>query len=259
IELAAVIGQAVEAVEDLCSRSEQMLTVRMPVEPVYLNADPTRVTQMVSNLLVNACKFSVEPGEVELLVEREEMEAVIRVRDRGIGIAAENLPHVFDMFMQVDTSRTRSPSGLGIGLTLVKRLVELHGGTVRAESQGVGQGSEFIIRLPAVATVDAAATVQHPDTGPSPQRRVLVVDHNWDAAESLVMLLQLQGHEVVTVHAGVDAVEAAADLRPDVVLLDLGLPGIDGYEVARQIRAMPWGKTTLLVALTGWGREADRE
>ena len=260
IELSATIKQAVEAAEEMCERAAQKLNVSMPHDAVYLNADPTRLTQIISNLLVNACKFSTAPGHIDLTVERERAEAVIRVRDSGIGIDAENLPHVFDMFMQVDTSRTRSPSGLGIGLTLVKRLVELHHGTVQANSRGIGHGSEFVVRLP-IAMSPIPTVVRRIDgaeSAPIPKRRVLVVDDNRDAAESLALLLELQGHEVAVVHAGLDAVEMAANFRPGVVLLDLGLPEIDGCEVARQIRAASWGNGILMVALTGWGRDEDR-
>jgi two-component system CheB/CheR fusion protein len=261
IDVATVVEQAVEATQDLCERTAQTLTVRLPPDAVYLDADPTRLTQIISNLLVNACKFSTGSGRVDLTVERDGMEAVIRVRDSGIGIAAEDLPNVFDMFMQVDTSRARSPSGLGIGLTLVKRLVELHGGTVQAESRGIGEGSEFVIRLPIVLprTLKTERGAPRADSTSMPKRRVLVVDDNRDAAESLAMLLQLQGHDVAMAHGGIEAVDATASFRPDIVLLDLGLPGIDGYEVARQIRGTPLGKGALLVALTGWGRNEDRQ
>src|SRR4029450_13763661 len=187
IDVATVVEQAVEATQDLCERTAQTLAARPPPDAVYLDADPTRLTQIISNLLVNACKFSTGSGRVDLTVERDGMEAVIRVRDSGIGIAAEDLPNVFDMFMQVDTSRARSPSGLGIGLTLVKRLVELHGGTVQAESRGIGEGSEFVIRLPIVLprTLKTERGAPRADSTSMPKRRVLVGDDNRDAAEAL--------------------------------------------------------------------------
>jgi len=260
IELVAVITQAVEAAQQLCDTSGQEFTVSMPREVMYLNADPTRVTQIVTNLLVNACKFTDRRGRISLTVEREGMDAVIRVRDSGIGIAAEQLPRVFEMFMQVDTSGERSQSSLGIGLTLVKMLVELHGGTVGADSRGIGHGSEFVVRLPTVTppSTTPAPAPGRDERGPVARRRILVVDDNRDAAESLALLLRFDGHEVAIVHDGVGAVETAATMQPDVVLLDIGLPGIDGNEVARRIRLMPWGKGALLVAVSGWGRDEDR-
>ena len=239
---------------------------------IYLNADPTRLAQVVGNLLNNACKFTDKGGRIWLTVEREPPRsppsqggaeggiAVIRVRDSGMGIAADQLPHIFDMFMQVDTLLERSVSGLGIGLTLVKALVERHEGTVEAHSSGLGQGSEFVVRLPIMVEAPkpppSEPTASQPTT--TTGRRILVVDDNWDSAESLAMLLQIAGNETHTAHDGLEAVEAAERFRPDVVLLDIGLPQLNGYDVCRRIREQPWGKTMVLVALTGWGQEEDR-
>jgi CheY-like chemotaxis protein len=225
-----------------------------------LDADPARLTQVVANLLNNACKFTDRGGRVSLHVEEENGLVAIRVRDSGIGIAAEHLPRLFDMFTQVDTSLERSRDGLGIGLTLVKTLVEMHGGTVAVRSEGVGHGSEFTVRLP-IATLPAVATSRPVAREPvsSIPRRILIVDDNEDGAESLAMLLELAGHETHQAHDGVSAIEAADRIRPDVVLLDIGLPGLNGYEVCRRIRSEPWGKDLVLVALTGWGQDEDRQ
>ena len=236
------------------------LTVTLPPQPVHLDADPARLAQVVGNLLNNACKFTDKGGHIWLTVEQEGEQAVIRVRDNGIGIAAEHLPRLFEMFTQVDTSLERSRDGLGIGLTLVKTLVEMHGGTVDAHSDGLGRGSEFIVRLPVLAdTSDPVCTAgRHASPRRSSGRRILIVDDNEDGAESLAMLLQFGGHETHKAHDGVEAIEAAERLRPDVVLLDIGLPRLNGYEVCRRIRQEPWGKDLMLVALTGWGQDEDR-
>jgi CheY-like chemotaxis protein len=226
---------------------------------VHLDADPARLAQVVGNLLNNACKFTDKGGHVALTVEREAGQAIIRVRDNGIGIAAENLPGLFDMFAQVDTSLERSRDGLGIGLTLVKTLIEMHGGTVQVHSGGLGRGSEFVVRLPVLA--ETARPLPEPtpaEEAPPVSRRVLIVDDNEDGAESLALLLQLGGHETHKAHDGVAAIQAAERLRPDAVLLDIGLPVLNGYEVCSRIRKEPWGKDLVLVALTGWGQEEDR-
>jgi CheY-like chemotaxis protein len=261
IELASAVNHAVEATHSLARCSEHDLTVTLPPQPVYVNADPTRLAQVVGNLLNNACKFTDKGGRIWLTVEREGQEAVIRVRDTGIGIAAEELPRIFDMFMQVDTSLERSVSGLGIGLSLVKNLVEMHGGTVEVHSAGVGQGSEFVVRLPIMVESTEPPSPEPTESKPTitTARRILVVDDNQDSATSLATLLKLTGHDTHTAHDGVAAVEAAASIKPDVVLLDIGLPKLNGYEVARKIRQQPWGKTMVLVALTGWGQEEDRQ
>jgi signal transduction histidine kinase/ActR/RegA family two-component response regulator len=260
LELAPIVSHAVEAARALYRSMDHELTVTMPDEPMQVSADPTRLAQVIGNLLNNACKFTDRGGHVWLTVEREGREAVVRVRDDGIGIAQEHLPGLWDMFAQVDTSLERSRGGLGIGLTLVKTLVEMHGGTVDAQSDGPARGSEFTIRLPLLS--DPVHPASHADVSepplPTVQRRVLIVDDSEDGAESLAMLLQLSGHETHVAHDGVEALEAAERLRPGVVLLDIGLPRLNGYEVCHRLRNEPWGKSVVLVALTGWGQEEDR-
>ena len=256
VELAAIVNHAVEAAGPPCERMEQELSITLPSQPIYLDADPIRLAQVVENLLNNACKFTPRSGRVRLTVEREGEYAVLRVRDSGIGIAADQLSRIFEMFVQVDTSLERTQGGLGIGLTLVKNLVEMHGGTVEARSPGAGLGSEFVVRLPVLTAYSRLAPREPPAAKPTLPRRILVVDDNRDAAESLAMLLKLSGHEVHTAHDGLDAVEAAAKFKPDVILLDLGLPKLNGYEAARRIRERRGD--VVLVALTGWGQEKDR-
>jgi CheY-like chemotaxis protein len=260
IALEPIINHAVEAVRGVYRSWHHELTVTLPSQPVYLDADPTRIAQIIGNLLNNAGKFTDKGGHVWLTVERTGDEAVIRVRDNGIGIDAAQRARIFEMFTQIDTSLERSRDGLGIGLTLVKTLVELQGGTVEAFSDGLGRGSEFVVRLPAVG--EAAASVSRPASGeaaPGMRRRVLIVDDNEDGAASLALLLELGGHETYKAHDGEQALEVAEQRRPDAILLDIGLPGMNGYEVCRRLRQQPWGKDAFLVALTGWGQEEDRQ
>jgi len=260
LELAPVVSHAVEAARALYRSMDHDLTVTMPDAPMQLSADPARLAQVIGNLLNNASKFTDKGGHVWLMVEKDGHEAVIRVRDNGIGIAQEHIPGLWEMFAQVDTSLERSRGGLGIGLTLVKTLVEMHGGTVEAQSDGLTRGSEFTVRLPILS--DAALPASHTSVSepplPTMRRRVLIVDDSEDGAESLAMLLQLGGHETHIAHDGVEAIEAAEKLRPDVVLLDIGLPRLNGYEVCHRLRKEPWAKDLVLVALTGWGQEEDR-
>jgi CheY-like chemotaxis protein len=239
------------------------LTLTLPPQPVYLNADPARLAQAVGNLLINACKFTARAGHIWLSVavadrEGQQPQAVIRVRDTGIGIAADQIPRIFELFTQVDMSLERVHGGLGVGLALVKRLIEMHEGTVEARSAGPGLGSEFIVQLPVLSEPFSAASPPQPGSRTAPlARRILVVDDNRDSADSLALLLRLSGHDIHTVYDGVAAVTAAAQLQPDVILLDIGLPGLNGYDAARQIRERR-GRDVLLGALTGWGQEEDR-
>ena len=258
MELTSAVYQAVEVVQPMCTNSDITLTVQVPSEPIYVSADPTRLAQVLGNLLNNACKFTDTGGRMWLTVEREDQVAVLRVRDNGIGIAAEHRPRIFEMFTQLDTSLERSISGLGIGLTLVKTLVELHDGTVEVESKGLGQGTQFTVRLQILDDVPTPSTVAVSSPTSMPACCILIVDDNRDAAMSLASLMELSGNETHTAHDGQEAVETAARLRPDVILLDIGLPKLNGFEACRQIREAPWGKSIVIVALTGWGQADDR-
>lgn len=264
IELAAIVTHVIDAAEALIQCMEHNVTVALPSQPVYLNADPIRLAQIIGNLLHNACKFTDNRGTISVTVDVEDgdshrPEAVIRVRDNGVGLAAEHRSRIFEMFTQVDTSLERSRDGLGIGLTLAKNLVDMHGGTLVAHSEGVGRGSEFVLRLP-ILIEHPAPSRSDPATPVSSatRRTVLIVDDNRDAAVSLAMLLELNGHQTHTAHDGAQAVEAVATLKPDVVLLDIGMPTMNGYEACRRIREAPGGETLTLVALTGWGQAEDR-
>ena len=261
LDAAAAVACAVETTRPLIESRGHKLHLCLPEEPIQLNADPVRLAQVLSNLLNNAAKYTAEGGEIWLKVERESTEAVFRVRDSGAGITPDLIPHVFDLFMQVDQSLDRSQGGLGIGLTLVRRLVEMHRGTIQAFSQGPGCGSEFVVRIP-LAKEENRCVKEEPDTSrvPSPllPRRILVVDDNQDAADSLAILMRSRGHEVQTANNGPDALETAQVFFPDIVMLDIGLPGFDGYEVARRLRQCPNGDRILLAALTGYGRDDDR-
>jgi PAS domain S-box-containing protein len=259
-ELAAVIKSAVETSRPLIDAAGHDLTVTLPAQPVYIEADPVRLAQVFANLLNNAARYMDRGGRITVSAEREGGQIVVRVRDTGMGIPPEALPRIFDMFAQVDETRERSQTGLGIGLTLVKRIVDLHGGTVEAHSEGPGRGTELVVRLPGTMAAPAARTPVIPGvTQPhSVARRILVADDNRDAAESMGMLLRLMGNEVRTVYDGAEAVEAAAAFRPDVILLDIGMPKLNGYDVARRIREQQWSEGTMLIALTGWGQDEDK-
>lgn len=258
VELAAVITRAVETSRPIIAERRQELVIESPAAPLVLLGDLTRLAQVVSNLLNNAAKYSDEQGRIWLSVAADDGEAVVRVRDTGCGIAPEVLPHVFDLFTQADRTLDRSQGGLGIGLTLVKALAELHGGSASATSAGLGSGSEFSVRLPLAPATTASRPESERDHKAATPRRVLVVDDNVDAALSLSRLLQAAGHEVEAVHDGLAALASAPQLRPDVILLDIGLPGIDGYEVARRLRSQPETRCAVLVALTGYGQDEDR-
>jgi len=257
VELASVVRDAVEAIRAFIDGRGHELTVVLPSGPVLLDADSARLTQVFLNLLNNAAKYSEPCQSIRLTARLDGGEVEVSVQDHGIGIPAAKLPHIFEAFMQVDTSWQRTQGGIGIGLSLVKEFVELHGGRVEAHSMGLGQGSEFLVRLPvAVGDVsDPAATAENPR---GPVRRILVVDDNRDAVASLAMILKMMGHEVRTANDGEAAVAVAAEYRPRLVLMDLGMPKVDGYEAARRMRAQPWGAELFLVAVTGWGAEEDR-
>jgi CheY-like chemotaxis protein len=261
VDVATVVARAVETCRPLMDERKHELTVSLPPEPVRVEGDTTRLAQVVSNLLNNAAKYTEEGGRIGLTVQQEGGEAVLRVRDSGVGIPADMLSNVFDLFTQVNRSLDRSQGGLGIGLTLVHRLIEMHRGSVRAFSAGPNQGSEFVVRLPALAGQGAEEPSPNgtaEPAAPGPTRRILVVDDNTDGADSLALVLGLSGHDVRTAYDGPAAVEAATSFLPEVVLLDIGLPGIDGYEVARRLRKHPGLEEILLVALTGYGQDEDR-
>jgi PAS domain S-box-containing protein len=263
LELAPLLYNAVEAVRPFIDARGQELRIEAPPEPLYLEADATRLTQVVSNLLSNASKYTDAGGRIALSAKADGDEVVVCVSDNGIGIAPELMPHLFDPFTQSDRSLDRSQGGLGIGLSLVKRLVEMHGGRVDPKSAGLGQGSSFTVRLPALpAERMPRHLAQQPLPGAPPSAtplRVLVVDDNVDAEQSVSLLMRLEGHEVRAAHDGLEAVREAAAFRPDVVLLDIGLPGMTGYEVARRLREMPQARDAALVAVTGYGQAEDRQ
>jgi signal transduction histidine kinase/CheY-like chemotaxis protein len=259
VALAAVVHSAVETSRPLVEQARHTLAVALPPDPVDLDADLVRLAQVFSNLLNNAAKYSERGGHISLTVDPRGGEAVVTVKDGGVGIPPHMLPKIFDLFTQVDRSLERSQGGLGIGLTLVRRLVEMHGGSVEARSEGHGLGSEFAVRLPMLP----AAAVQPPaGTGgtaqPPARRRVLVADDNADAAESLAMMHEIMGNEVRMANDGLRAVEEAVAFRPDMILLDIGMPGLNGYEACRAIREQPGGAEPVIVACTGWGQEEDR-
>jgi PAS domain S-box-containing protein len=261
VPVAAVIAQAVETARPAAESRHENLAVEVADDAGVVDGDSARLVQAVGNLLDNAIKYSEDGGQVRLTAHADAQEVVIVVRDEGVGIDAELLPHVFDLFTQADRSLERRQGGLGIGLTLVRRLVEMHGGRVEVASEGAGRGSEFTIRLPrlAVDAPAAAARVAAREAPSGPPRRVLVVDDQPDSTDSLALLLRLHGHEVSTAADGPGAVDEFLRSKPEVVFLDLGLPGMSGYDVARRLRAMPEGRDVRLVAVTGYGTEADRE
>ena len=270
LELGPLVARTVETVQPLFEERGHTLTVRIPDGVLAVLGDPTRLTQALGNVLSNAAKYTERGGQIALTAAQSAAEIEIRIRDNGIGIPPDLMPMIFNLFTQLDRTSGPAQSGLGIGLALVQRLVEMHGGSVTAHSDGPGRGSEFMIRLPLYIRGGAATDEQlNTDSGleqsmmnaeetPRTQRRILVADDNNDALESLATLLQLSGHEVYTAANGAVALESAEQHRPEVALLDIGMPKLDGYEVARRIRAQPWGAHITLVALTGWGQDSDR-
>jgi PAS domain S-box-containing protein len=260
VDLAKVVHVAVETSTPSIEAAGHELVLSLPDESIQLSADVTRLAQVFANLLNNSAKYTPPGGRIELSVHRDGGEAVISIRDNGIGISANMLPLIFDMFTQVDRSLERAQGGLGIGLTLVRRLVEMHGGCVEAHSAGEGQGAEFVVRLP--IAVQPAESNELPEPAAAPAglaaRRILVVDDNRDSAVTLSMMLRLMGNEIHTAFDGAAALQAADQFRPDLIVLDIGLPKMNGYEVARHVRQQPWGRDMVLVALTGWGQEEDR-
>ncbi|HSE30740.1 MAG TPA: PAS domain S-box protein [Pyrinomonadaceae bacterium] len=257
VELSSVIQQAVEVARPFIDAAKQELTIDLPNEPIYLYADRVRLAQVFGNLLNNSCKYTRPNGTISLTAKRVNNEVLVTVKDNGAGIPKDKLDSIFEMFMQVDRNSERSQGGLGIGLTLVKRLTEMHDGSIEAKSAGEGQGSEFVVRLPIVSkplsTMEPALSVEK-----TTQRRILIVDDNKDSADSLAMLLEITGNKTYMAHDGEEAVAAIEGNRPEVVLLDIGLPKLDGHEVCRRVRQQPWGKDIVMIALTGWGQDDDR-
>lgn len=259
--LADVVSSAIETARPAIEAAGHALTVSLPQSPVFLNADLTRLAQVFANLLTNSAKYTERGGRIWLTAERRGTDAIVSVRDTGIGIPAEALPRIFELFSQVDRSIERSTGGLGIGLALVKGLVEMHGGTVVAASDGQGKGSTFTVTLPALATdtdPQLANSSENGQTAAGPRRRMLVVDDNRDAATSMAIMLKLRGNDVATAHDGTEAIDAADTFRPQVILMDVGMPELNGLDATRRIREQPWGRSVVIIALTGWGQEDDR-
>jgi signal transduction histidine kinase len=260
VDLGKVLLNAVEASRPLIDSARHTLSMSLGDELLRVNGDPTRLAQVFGNLLNNSTKYAGPGGRIEITVTRQENEVSIGVRDTGIGIAPQALPRIFEMFTQVDSSSERRQGGLGVGLALAKRVVELHGGRISAHSEGEGKGSEFVVTLPLVEVTAEGGTVV-PQTSvrtSTPSRRVLVADDNEDAALSLMKFLEMLGHEVRVAFDGAAALEVAAEFRPSFILMDIGMPRVNGYEAARRIRQEPWGTDIHMVALTGWGQAADK-
>jgi len=260
VSVAAVIQLAVETSRPIIDELVQELRISMPAEPLFIEADVTRATQVFANILNNAAKFSARGGRIEVTVTAEPDLAVVSVRDNGLGIANEHLSRIFEMFTQADQSSARRGSGLGIGLSLVRGLVELHGGSVEARSAGEGLGSEFLVRWPRSCAVGGNTAAAAPYAPASHARhRILVVDDNRDAAASLAALLALEGNDARSAYDGFEGLRVVAEFRPDIVLLDIGMPGLDGFETARRMRSQEWCQHTVLIALSGWGQEKDKQ
>ncbi|MBM4071510.1 MAG: response regulator [Planctomycetes bacterium] len=261
VELASVLHNAVETSRPLVEAAGHELQVAFPSEPIDLEADRIRMAQVFANVLNNAAKYTERGGRIWLTAERQGTSAVVKVRDNGVGIPPHMLTRIFEMFTQVDHSLEKKHGGLGIGLTLVKRLVEMHGGTVEAHSAGQGSGSEFVLCLPARTAVSRPQppVCEERRAALSPGRRLVIADDNKDSAESLALMLRLTGNDVRTAHDGMAAVEAATSFQPEAMLLDIGMPRLNGYEAARHIRQQPWGKNVILIALTGWGQSEDKQ
>ena len=260
VDLADVIVAAVETSRPLIDAAKHELTVSLPAEEVLLDADAMRLAQVFANLLNNAAKYTDPGGRISIAAKRDEDDALVTVSDTGVGMPAESLSRVFEMFAQADSRDRRARTGLGIGLSLARSLVEMHGGSLTAASEGKGKGSSFVVRLP----LDRSGSVRARSSAAVAPRirerqRILVVDDNRDAADTLGGLLQVIGADVRVAYDGAAALEAIGAFRPSVVMLDLGMPGMDGYEVARRIRAQPGSGDTTLIALTGWGQASDRQ
>jgi signal transduction histidine kinase/ActR/RegA family two-component response regulator len=262
VSLSLAVKNALESCQGMLNAHGHELAVTLPSEPLWVDGDFARLAQVFTNLLSNSAKYTEPGGRIEVTVQRQDAEAVVSVRDNGIGIPLESLERVFDMFSQLPTHETHAGGGLGIGLALVRNLVQLHGGRVTAHSEGLGKGSTFTVSLPLMQTgaMPKDGTAKRPLTERALERkhRILVADDNIDAASSLALLLETGGHETRTAIDGRQAVELAESFHPEIIFMDVGMPCIDGLEATRQIRAKPWGQSILIVALTGWGQENDR-
>jgi PAS domain S-box-containing protein len=259
LELSTIVQRAIETAQPVIEANGQSLSVALPEQPLLIRGDAVRLAQAISNLLTNAAKYSRSATPIELAARVEHDHAIITVKDRGVGIPVHLVPRLFDLFVQGEHTIARTQGGLGIGLTLVKRIVELHHGWVHAYSAGPGQGSEFTLQLPALASPSRnanASAAPEPNSGPS--RRVLVVDDNVDAAETIAMILRLSGHQVLCAYDGRAALARVNEYKPDIILLDIGLPEVDGYEVARRIRSTASLRDVRIVAISGYGQDEDR-
>lgn len=260
LDIATAITDAIESSRPLIESSGHHLTVVLPPQPTYVNADRTRLAQVFTNLLNNSARYTLRGGQIRLRAEQQGNQVIVSLKDNGIGIPPHRLSRIFDMFSATDASRENAQSGLGIGLSLVRAVVDMHGGKVEAHSAGCGAGSEFIVRLPAAPSPIKPSDMEEDenDIGSSACYRILVVDDNADSALSLTLMLKMMGHDTQMVHDGLSAIHAAESYRPDVILLDIGLPELSGYEVCRRIREQPWGKRMVIIAQTGWGQDEDR-
>ena len=261
VNLQGLLAEALETARPLIDAKRHKVELDWPSTPVQVETDPVRLVQIASNLLTNAAKYTDPEGLITFEVRTAGTGILITVRDTGIGLESTMLQEVFEMFSQVAPEQDRSQGGLGIGLALVKGLVELHGGRIEARSAGLERGSEFIVTLPGLRADDVLPDSE-PAMAPNPvsgiSKRVLIADDNHDGAESLAMLIEMSGHETFVAHTGVDALQLAATHRPHIAILDIGMPGMDGYQVVQQIRDQPWGVDMILIALTGWGQEDDK-
>ena len=263
VNVADIVAAAAETVQPLLEQKKQHLELHLAEAGLHVRGDPVRLSQVIGNLLHNAAKYTGEGGRVTLTTRERDGRAEICVRDSGIGLSPESISHIFELFTQIPSERVNTSGGLGIGLALVRALVELHGGEITAESEGLDRGSEFTVRLPlyadqALVANGAAQTTQAKEQVVPIRRNILIADDNQDALESLALMLRLEGHEVVCASDGEEALELAGQRRPEIVVLDVGMPKLDGCEVARRIRAQSWGRGAVLVALTGWGQDIDR-
>jgi CheY-like chemotaxis protein/two-component sensor histidine kinase len=260
VDVRRIVERAVEAVRPLIEQRKHKLTVSLPSDPIWLRIDATRIEQVVVNLLNNAAKYTDEGGNIWLSMQREADFAVLRVRDTGVGIAPDLLANIFDLFTQANRTLDRAQGGLGIGLTLVKKIVEMHRGTVEAKSAGIGQGSEFTVRLPILVSQPHQKSKLSKIAEPSTQTsRILVVDDNIDGAETIAMTLRLSGYDVQVAYSGQAALSAVEEYQPNIVILDIGLPEMDGYEIARRLRQRPQLANMWLIAMTGYGTDSDRQ